>query len=463
MLIDLVLRQAAQREVCYLHPSFGYYFEFLHAIPAGFTYKLATYGTNDVFPPTLSDNVIEKNTRFWASIAADALPRLAKWMPQVEPPMPTNFIQRFYAFVRVKPPISADAQMLASFLSRAANTWGVQLQQLGHTKEAGDAFTLAERLNPGNVVAGINREFNLKLIAGEKGAVSPTRSIEDRFGAARSWDQVIGENGPFDEPTACYEQGRTFALTSLYRQAMQQFERVRALAPSDVPARLWLGNLYLLAKLYDRTLDVTQEVRTEPQWSALSTTNQIEFMNLEVSARIGKGDLAGAERLTEDAISREPTNYLLLASSASVYLRTGRLTNAVTLLDRQLALQPKDPEALMNKGYAYLQMGAFAQAVPPLTQVLSLQPSNHIALLNRAIANLQDGQLDAAQVDYQALYHHYTNVYQVHFGLGEVAWRRHATNDAINYYTLYLSNAPPNSTESKMIAERLRQLTPASP
>ncbi len=463
LLIDMLLRQASQRDVFYLHPSFGYYFEFLHLVPEGIVYKLAPYSTNDLFAPPLPVETVERNVQFWKGIATDTLPKLAGLLPPLEPAKPTNWVQRCFAAARVTPGFSLDAWTAASALSRSANYWGVELQRMKRLSEAGELFALAQQLKPGNVVARVNGQFNQSLAAGEQATVNLTQSIEDQFGGYRSWDEVLGENGPFDEPSFCYEQGRVFAQSSLYRQALQQFERARALALDDVPSRLWLGNLYLLVRLPDQALAVAEEIRTQPERFVLSTTNRVEFLTLEASARFGLKDEAAAGRLLQDAIAREPTNSFLLASAAQVYVRNGRLTNALALFDQQLRLQPKDTDAMMNKGYVCLQMGAFSEAVPAFTRLLSIQPTNQYALLNRAIANLQSGELDAAQADYQSLYTQFTNAYRVHYGLAEIAWRRKATNDAIHYYTLYLSNAPPNTTEAKLVAERLRQLTPDAP
>jgi hypothetical protein len=45
------------------------------------------------------------------------------------------------------------------------------------------------------------------------------------------------------------------------------------------------------------------------------------------------------------------------------------------------------------------------------------------------------------------------------FGLGAIAWRKHETNAAVNYYEQYLSNAIPGSTQFKIASQRLQELT----
>lgn len=460
-LIDRMLEQAGKREVYYLHPSFGYYFEYFRAEPHGPVYRLVPYGTNDVLPPPLSSAVLEENQKFWNQTAAGTLDLLEKRLRSN--PDGSNRLSRALAALRVTPSPAAETRVLAAFFSRALNTWGVQLQRHGRLEEAGAAFARARALNPLNVVAEINRQFNENLRAGSKARVNLTRSIEDQFGAYRTWDQVIGENGLFDEPTFSYEQGRVFAGGSLFRQAITEFERVRALVPEDLPTRLWLGNLYATTRLYDRALEVAREVREQAGLFALTDTNRTDLLAIEATAQFGLGLTNEADRLLQEAVSRQPTNYYLLAVCAQVYMRNGHYAPALALFEQQLRLRPGDTDAMMNKGYVCLQLGEFERAIPTLDRLLELQTNNHPALINRAIANLQANRLDAAQRDYARLLEFYPDAYQVHYGLGEIAWRRHDTNATIRHYELYLSNAPPQTAEARAVEARLQQLKAGSP
>ena len=63
-------------------------------------------------------------------------------------------------------------------------------------------------MNPDNLVAQVNLECNKKLRAGRKGAVQVSKSIDEEFGKYRTWDQIITEHGPFDEPNFCFIAGR---------------------------------------------------------------------------------------------------------------------------------------------------------------------------------------------------------------------------------------------------------------
>ena len=56
-----------------------------------------------------------------------------------------------------------------------------------------------------------------------------------------------------------------------------------------------------------------------------------------------------------------------------------------------------------------------------------------------------------------------TNSFQVAYGLGEIAWRQHDTNEAIRNYKLYLANANTNTAEAASVMRRLRELGGHSP
>jgi hypothetical protein len=84
-------------------------------------------------------------------------------------------------------------------------------------------------------------------------------------------------------------------------------------------------------------------------------------------------------------------------------------------------------------------------------------------LFNRALARLDSGKLDAARADYKTLQQTLTNSFQVAYGLGEIAWRQHDTNEVIRNYKLYLANAYTNTEEATNVMQRLRELKGHSP
>jgi hypothetical protein len=73
---------------------------------------------------------------------------------------------------------------------------------------------------------------------------------------------------------------------------------------------------------------------------------------------------------------------------------------------------------------------------------------------------LRGDRLDLAQRDYEALRKSFPTAYPVYYGLQEIAYRKKDTNAAVSYCQLYLTNAPPNTDEAKLISARLKDLKP---
>jgi tetratricopeptide (TPR) repeat protein len=149
---------------------------------------------------------------------------------------------------------------------------------------------------------------------------------------------------------------------------------------------------------------------------------------------------------------------MLLTTATRAFFMQGLYTNALQVIDRRLAQTPDDPQWLFGQGYAQLQLGNYPQAITALTRVMKLTTNNPTAEFNRALAYLKSDQLDLARADYVQLQTTYTNSFQVAYGLGEVAWRQHNTNEAVKNYQQYLATAPTNSAELKLIRIRLDQL-----
>jgi len=141
----------------------------------------------------------------------------------------------------------------------------------------------------------------------------------------------------------------------------------------------------------------------------------------------------------------------------------GLFTDALALIDRKLRFTPDDPAWLFSRGYVSIKAKAYDDAIDAFTRVLAIKTNNPPALFNRALACLDSGKLDAARADYKTLQQSFTNSFQVAYGLGEIAWRKHETNEAIRNYKLYLANANTNTAEATNVIQRLRELKGHSP
>ena len=461
-LLQLISKFAKSNNVYYLHPSFGYYFDVFWAEPHGLVYKLNPYPTNILIAPLPTKDLIEENEKFWTRAQETTITPLLR---VITPPGPANRAELSFRLMQqahLKQEPNRAATVLAEFYSRALNYWGVEMQRSGQLPGAAAHFDRALELNSDNIVAQLNLECNKNLQAGRKSSIQLTRPVEDQFGKYRNWDQIMGQNGPFDEPNACYEQGRIFVPNGLYRQAAYQFDRAKTLAPDNVAARLWLAQLYILSQMPDQSLKLIEEIHAQPDLLRITRTNQNEVLFVEASAHLAAHDPQGAQAAVDTVLKKYPADEDLLATATQVYMNYADYSNALPIIEKQLQLTPDNQSALVNKGFASLQINAYEQAIPPLTRVLTMQSNYYPAMLNRAIAYLRSDHLDAAKQDYEVLQKALPTAYQIYYGLGEIAYRKKETNAAIRSYTLYLTNSPRDTEEARFISGRLKELRPGS-
>jgi tetratricopeptide (TPR) repeat protein len=462
--VDTLKLLAQTGDLFYLHPSFGVFFEYFHLQPQGMLYRLLPFSGTELLPPLLSEAVIAENEAFWKQAADEVFPKLTRYTAPSEPGSKPTLRRQLLEKLRIPEDSHVESRTAGSLISRSLNYWAVEIQKTGDLEKGAAYFDLAIKLNPDNVVAQANLNFNRKFRAGERGPVVMPKSIQERFGENyRSLDQLLGANGPFDEPDLCYAQGFTFIQQGQLRQAAAAFERVHAFAPDDLPSRLWLGQLNLLAQQPDRTLALTRDILENPNRFQASSSNRVDALALTARAHFARQETNQAVSVLETAVKRSATNQYLLASVTGIYSEQGRFSNALAIVERQLQLKPNDPAALLNKGFCHIQMNAFPEAIQAMTRLLTLETNNPNARLNRAIAYLRNDQLDAARADYESLQTQFPDSRQVYYGLGEIAYRRKDTNLAIQHYEAYRSNAVPEAAETKFVEQRLQELRGVTP
>lgn len=444
--------------LCYLNPSFGYYFEQFYQEPHGLVYLLKPLPEDTLLPPALDKNLIAENESFWTPVAENCLPAIEKALHPPNFKKQKNAAGWIMMHLHVSSEPNPNAVMAGLFYSRGLNFLGVQLQRAGELEKAANLFSEALELNPDNVVAKINLDFNQTLRAGSPTAVELSRVTTDQFGKYHSWDEVLTANGPFDETSFCFENGTWLMQGGLMRQSVAQFNRVRQLAPDNLAARLFLAQTYVFSRLPDRALEVLHDPLTRPFRFSLTEFNSTELNVLAASAHFLKNENADGAALLESEIARHPDDETLLMSSAQSFMMRGLYTNALDVINRKLARTPDDPQWIFGKGFASLQIGDYNNAVTAMSRILEMQTNNPAALFDRAYAYFKSDRLDAARADFRQLQSAYTNSFQIAYGLGEIASRQHDFNEAIRNYKIYLANAPTNSAELNAVRERLNQL-----
>jgi len=455
MLIALLTDVSKSNQVYYLHPSFGYYFEVFHAEPSSLVYALKSYPTGQLLPPSLTTEALAQNESFFTKLADSSLkPILAVTHRPTEANQYVG--EGPLRKIRLRQHSNMTALLLGMHYSRAYNSWGVEAQKAGQLDSAARWFELATQLNPGNVVAERNLEFNRKLKAGQIPPVEMPRAVEDLFGTGRSWDQVLSANGPFDEPGLCLMQGFLYVQSGLYRQAAQYFDRVRAISETELTSRIWLAQLQLMANQPDAALALTDEIHAHTNRFELNTTNQIELLTVEAAAHFARNDSTQAVQLIEKALAADPRDEQVLNTALKLYNQYGQISNSLEIVERQLAVASNNVAALLNKSSLCIQLGNHDLAITTLNRLLATETNNAAALLNRAIAYLGANRLNEAKADYEYLVQQHPTAYQLYYGLSDVALRQGDTNAAIRYTETYLTNAPPDIPEYQAMGARLR-------
>jgi len=462
-LISLLVNFAAKDPVYYFNPSFGYYFEAFYPVPHGVIYELRQYSTNtEVAMPPLSDADFAANEDFWKQ----NLPGIQSLLPAIAPPKPEvqpTFRRRWMRQMHIPFDANNLAVELGGIYSRALNVWGVQAQRMGRLEAAGKHFADARDLAPDNVVATANAEFNRKLRAGERVMVENPDAFEERFGKYTGWQRTLELCGPFDDATGCLAQGIVFARGNLTREAAQQFQRVLALAPDSLLARLWLARVYLASRAPEKALPLIDELKARSDGFADAAIVPSDVVRLEVASDYINKRYDHLRGLLKTIVAQKPPDKNLLETAAQTSVNFQAFSNAVPLVNKLAELYPNDPQPMISQGYLALQMTNFSEAIPPLSRAISLQPTNTPALFYRAVAYLQSGKLDESQRDYEALAKLNPTAYPVYYGLGDIATRKKDTNAAIRYFGICLTNTAPNSPEHLFVADRLKNLTTGSP
>jgi tetratricopeptide (TPR) repeat protein len=458
-LLSFVKLLSATNDVYYLHPSFGYYFEVFYEEPHGLVYKLRKLPEATLQPLRPDAGLIAENEAFWTQAENEAFgPVFQENNARDSFQQSRDFTHKIWKKLHVLPEPNLNAQMAGMYYSRDLDFWGVQAQRARQLPRAQAHFETALKLNPENTVAAINLEFNHALQTGQTVPVDLSKTTPDHYGKYRSWQEMVTVNGPLDEPSFCFQDGNIYLQGMYLNEAIDSFARVRELEPDFLPNLYSQGEVYVLAHRPALALGALKGPLEDPEHFSLNNTNSTELNVIAAAAYIQNTNLARGVSLLEKEISYHPDDDNLLTAATQAYLTQGLYTNALRVIKLKLAAHPDDPTWLYGLGYTYLLMNDDSRAIPVLTRVITAQPDNHEALFKRALAFLNTGRLNAARGDYEQLQKVYPKSYPLAYGLGDIAWRQHDTNAAARNFVIYLSNAPTNTAEFKLISQRLADL-----
>ena len=446
-LLKLISAFAEHEPVVYLDPTFGALFDRPADSVTGFVHHFAA-------KPQQSDSA---NEQAWQRRWSTHLQSLAEYT-KAQPHSP-QWLRPLLSALRLQTEPNATASFLGAIYSKSLNNWGVQSQRLGQWTEAGVWFQHSLELNPENLCAHINSEYNQHWQRGDKARLNPAtmqKQFAGIFGRHNDWREILSDFGPVDEPTFLFRTGRAFLANRNTRLAASAFQRSSDLAPDWPAPKLWLAQSWIEQGNFAEALKVSDNIQSGsmPQEGA----GLAQLLHCRATA------LQGLARTNEIApcingFVREHGKHVeVLAAAADDYAQNGLHEQQLATVEELLKREPNRPEWLSKKGLAELELGRYSAAIATLTTTLSLAPTDENARLSRAIARLGADQLDAAREDYEALLNSSTNSANALYGLGAIAWRKHDTNAAIGFYQQYLSNAVPGSMQATLAMERLREM-----
>ncbi|HEX7653556.1 MAG TPA: hypothetical protein VF607_08620, partial [Verrucomicrobiae bacterium] len=456
--ITLLSGLCASNQVYYLNPSYGYYFEFCRQEPHGTIYKFLPYRATDSLSVPLTPELIAENEAYWDQTVARFLPIFtAIREPSTKAPA---WVKRLSTRLHINQKHITSQDFAAEYLARSLTVWGVQLQAAGELAKASLRFQQAKDFNPDNLVADINLAFNKKIQEnpGKPVALELENASTDRFGQYRNWNAVITACGPFDEVNFCFLAGYQYQQDGLIRQSAQQFERVHHFVPENLVAIMQLAQAYLSMRQPGPALELLAPTYTNPGKYGLSPTNATPLHVLLATAYLQKNEVKPAIQILDQEVKYHPTDENLLNSVAQVYMARNLYPNALNVINLKLAQSPTDAKWLYGKCYVSFQTGDYKACIEAMNIILRNQGDDANARFNRALAYFKDGQLDLAYGDYTQLQALNTNSFPVAYALGEIAWQKKRTAEALRNYQIYLANAPTNAPEFQSIVERVQAL-----
>ena len=451
-MVRLLAQIARTNRFFYLHSSYGFFFERFYLEPAGAVYEMKLRASNSLDTPAPSPASIAADEAFWnaawqkglAELAAETNPPSAAWPGVLDKiglaPAPLN-----------------ENKLLDGWYSFALDGWGVALQRQGLWDPARRRFEQALELNPDNFSAQISLACNTNHQSGQRVGMRDVDKVAGELGNSQRLSTVMNECGPFDEPIFCYLLGSALEQIDEPLQAVEQFERARALAPAARAPDFALAQLYLRLHAPDRARPLINHLLQDARGLPPESDVRLELDLLEADASLSQTNLAGADSRFRAILQQHPDDAQIVNRVVGAYLAFGDFNSALELLDAQMARTPDDVPGLDLQAAILIQSGKPAAAIPILDHVLALTNLPD-ARLNRAAARLASGEFAAAEADYRDLEQSGQENGLVSYGLAIIASHRHDTNQEVHYLRLCLTNTTPGTALWLEAGRRLKAL-----
>jgi tetratricopeptide (TPR) repeat protein len=338
--------------------------EFFYFQPQGLVYRLQAYPLDVAFAPAPAPERLRGNQVFWQLFRNEQFTNLVRHTNPPPTPPVSGLLKRFLNTFRTHQEPDPHALLAGAFYACALNDWGVELQKNGQLQAAGASFADALQLNPRNAAAQINQQFNEDYQSGQEVAEQTPLETAQNLNQYRDLQHVL-RDGAVDEPNICFLIATVLTESQLYRPAIAQLERVKALDPERLQAYLSLASLFNTCRDYTNGLAAANEL-----------------------------------------LARSPTNTIGMVLKAAAQVQLHDNSQAIPLLDQVLTLEPTNELALINRGQAWSNLGQYPTARRDYETMLQINPNDYRAYI--ALADLDErGQHPASAVTNYELFLQY--------------------------------------------------------
>jgi tetratricopeptide (TPR) repeat protein len=434
----------------YLHPSFGYFFEFLNQQPAGSVLELKRLPAKSIYPPPLTAAILDQNEKAWDDRSPQIESLRRAGLPE-EPPLIESVVNGLH----LEPVSVGQIEMLKEWYSMLLDGWAVELQRNGRLPAAQRRFAQALELNTNNWIAAVNLQCNTNLQAGNKMALGNAAGFVQQGGSPKQLEQFMRRLGPLDDPSFCFYLGNFYQESGLPRLAMQQFSRVQELVPEALAPQFALATLDVLSGLPDPAMELINHLRSVAKNVPANAGMDLELAMLETSVWLSRSNYTRAGEVMQTVVQQHPDDDQIVNHIAQTYATIGDFTNADQLVNRLLARNSDNVPALMTRSGIFLQTARADLALPVLNHILSLTNWPD-AMLNRAVAYIQISNYPAARADCLELDDSLPKCYLAEYRLAQIAVLQNETNEAVHYLQICLTNAPPGTPLWREVQARLQ-------
>jgi len=357
----LLQQLGTNHEIFALHPAAqaDAIAEFYYFQPQGLVYHLQPYPVDLAFAPPSSPQRLQANESFWQQFRTTQFTNLIRFTNPPETPPVAGLLKRFLNTFHTRNEIDPHALLAGAFYACALNDWGVELQKSGRLAAAGDAFADALQLNPRNAAALLNQQFNEDYQAGREITEEPPLETAQSLSQYRDLQHVL-RDGTVDEPNICFLVATVLSQNQLYRPAIAQLERVKALDPDRLDTYVSLASMFTSCRDYTNGLAAANEL-----------------------------------------LARSPTNTVGMVLKASADIQLQSYSQAITLLDQAVNLEPTNQLALLNRGEAWTALGQYPTARRDFETMLQNTPNDYRAYIALADLEEREHHLDAALTNYE--------------------------------------------------------------